>query len=381
MRKRSQSEARREQFRSVTLLPADWDAALPAGHFLRQASLHAHESSLPDVQPLYLCYRNAQAHIIFQAAFQLLPLRKDYLNRDAVKPWQHALWKAAVVVLRPRLLVAGQLYRHDIATLHAADSLSPFDAFLYYRRAIREAAQTCNIQAVLVKDAPEAFAPFFQHYEPKYLLLRNDISMSMALPEAWQSLADYEKSLKHKYAQRLRKARQHWQTLDVRELDADAVTAQANDIHELYLQVSARQTVRLGSIGKDYLPALRALHPERLKVWGIYEAGVMIAFASGWVEAHSFDMFYIGFDYGRNAALQLYFNILFFAVEQGIALRKERLILGRTALEAKARAGCTAQYLHTFVHIRNPLLRRVAERLQQGIISSEGDWEQRHPFK
>ena len=92
-------------------------------------------------------------------------------------------------------------------------------------------------------------------------------------------------------------------------------------------------------------------------------------------------MFYIGFDYSRNADLQSYFNILFFSVEQAITLKKQKLILGRTALDAKARIGCDARYLHTFLYIRNAFLRRLVFNKQQKVSVQEGNWEEKHPFK
>jgi predicted N-acyltransferase len=205
--------------------------------------------------------------------------------------------------------------------------------------------------------------------------------MELALPEHWQSMQDYEKSLKHKYAQRFRKVRQSWAGLDIRELSADDVSAKAAEIYALYMQVTENQSVRMGLLSEDFIPVLKRFYGDDLKVWGIYENGRMIAFASGWVQEASFDMFYIGFDYERNSALQLYFNILFFAIEQAIALKKPRLILGRTALEAKARVGCRPEYLNTFLHIRNPLLRNIVGRLQSKLGESGNEWEQRHPFK
>ena len=92
-------------------------------------------------------------------------------------------------------------------------------------------------------------------------------------------------------------------------------------------------------------------------------------------------MFYIVFDYSRNDSLQLYFNILFFSVEQAIRMGKKKLILGRTALEAKARIGCKPVYLSTFLYIKNPLVRNLMLRAQQSIAANEGEWENRHPFK
>jgi hypothetical protein len=92
-------------------------------------------------------------------------------------------------------------------------------------------------------------------------------------------------------------------------------------------------------------------------------------------------MFYIGFDYDRNAALYLYFNILFFSLEQAILLKKKNLVLGRTALDAKARLGCRPRYLSTFLYIKNRNIRNYVVRAQQQMTTEEGAWESKHPLK
>jgi len=368
-------------FESVNELPAAWQEQLPAHHFLQRDTLLAHEEAhLPHLRTVYaLLFLNNQ--VVGQAAFQVLSLQSTHISDAALKPWQRILWQAFTKVAQPKLLVAGQLFRHDIVSYHWQSSVTPFDAFQYYRQAIVDGMKKYKAQAILVKETPEELVPYFQHHAPQYLLLRNDSSMQLQLPAEWATFADYEKSLKHKYAQRLRKVRQSWQELEVRELSVAEVQAHADKIYQLYLQVTGNQQVRLGMLSKAFIPSLKAFYKDRLKVWGIFKEGEMIAFASAWVQDHSFDMFYIGFDYALNARLQLYFNILFFSIEQAIRLQKPQLILGRTALEAKARVGCKPQYLHTFLYIKNPLVRSAVSRLQQKFTEGAGEWENRHPFK
>jgi len=380
MRRNAKSN-RIEWYESTAALPADWDTFLPQTHFLKGSSLEVHESTaLPHLHTIYAAVRQEE-QLVAQAAFQVLTLQPAHLNKSAFKKWQYAAWKVFAKSTHPKLLVAGQLFRHDVSSFFWTDARTPFEAFNDYRRIMHLALKKTCAQAVLVKESPEAFVPYFQHYTPEYLLLRNDSSMQLDVWEEWQTFSDYEKSLKHKYAQRLRKVRQSWDALEVRELDALAVEENAAALYELYLQVTANQPVRLGLLSKNFLPALKKYYGSKLKIWGIYEAGKMIAFASAWVRERSFDMFYIGFDYKRNSELQLYFNLLFFAIEQAIALRKPQLLLGRTALEAKARVGCRPEYLHTFLFIKNPLIRTMVSRLQQRFTETTGEWENRHPFK
>jgi hypothetical protein len=366
---------------TVATLPANWDHHLPKNHFLLRNTLAAHERALlPHLKTSYAAMHHGDV-FVGQAAFQVLTLQEKHLNPFSLKGWQRVAWKAFANAGRPRLLVAGQLFRHDVVSFHWVDNLSPFDAFRYYRTAIDAALKKNCAYAVLVKEPPEVLVPYFQHQAPEYLLLRNDSSMQLIVPPEWTSFIHYEKSLKHKYAQRLRKVRQSMAALEVKELTSTDVAASAASIYELYLQVTANQPVRLGMLSKAFLPELKRHYGERLKVWGFYEEGQIIAFVSAWVQKYSFDMFYIGFDYARNSALQLYFNILFFAIEQAIVQEKPQLVLGRTALEAKARVGCKPTYLSTFLYIRNPVLRSLVGRLQQRFTEGAGEWENRHPFK
>lgn len=379
---KARSGAAIQWFAAVTDLPDDWDTLLPEGHFLKRSSLEAHERArLPHLETIYAGLRREDGAFIAQSAFQVLTLQKEHINAGGLKDWQACLWGLFSRIAQPRLVVAGQLFRHDVSSFYAPASVGPFDAFNYYRQIIRAVLQKKCAHAVLVKEPPEAFVPYFQHYAPDYLLLRNDSSMQLQLPADWASMADYEKSLKHKYAQRFRKVRQSWQSLRVQEMNGTEITAAADRLYDLYLQVTMNQPVRLGLLSKTFIPELKAFYGDKLKVWGVWEGDALIAFASAWVQADSFDMFYIGFDYQRNTELQLYFNILFFSIEQAILLRKPRLILGRTALEAKARVGCRPVYLHTFLYIRNPLLRNIVGRLQQRFSEGGGEWENRHPFK
>jgi hypothetical protein len=62
-------------------------------------------------------------------------------------------------------------------------------------------------------------------------------------------------------------------------------------------------------------------------------------------------------------------------------LKKPLLILGRTALDAKARLGCKPHYLSTFVYIRSRPIRLAVLAIQNTSQQQEGEWEQRHPLK
>jgi hypothetical protein len=379
--RRGSDEIDVQLYLQVKDIPVQWDELLPADHFLHTEQLVVSEQAkLPDVTFLYALI-SVDNIPVAASYFQVLHLRNYHLDTAQVKKAQGFLWEKFTAFLKPKLLVAGHLFRHDICSFYWKEAFSPFDAYKFYQAAINTAVKKTRAMAVLVKDMNESLVTYFQNYAPEYLVLRNDINMEMDMDPEWETMLQYEKSLKHKYAQRLRKVRSSWNKLEIKELSAEETLQQKEVIFQLYNKVSQRQLVRLGILSADYLPELKKQHPEELKIWMAYEEGKPVAFFSAWLHQEVLDMFYIGFDYTRNEELQLYFNILFFAVEQAINYRKKTLILGRTALEAKARLGCKAKYLSTFLYIPNGIIRSFVNQVQQNVNDSEGAWENRHPFK
>lgn len=370
-----------QYFYSYQNLPEVWDRFLPNGHYLKSDHLRVtEEANLPDLSFIYVLILRNDCPVLV-TAFQLLDFKNDHVHPEQVKPYQHLLWRLFVSVNKPKLLVSGHLFRHDINTCYFTEELSDYDAFVYHSTAIEKTVKKLKANAALIKDMPTKMAKYFQRYKPEYQIFKNDISMEMETDTSWKTLADYESALKHKYAQRLRKIRKQWKGVTIKEFSTEEVVTHKKEIHHLYELVSNHQQVRLGFISEDFLPKLKTYYKEKLRVWGIYGAGELIGFFSAWDIEGVFDMFYIGFDYQKNKKYSLYFNILFFSIEKAIELRKKKLILGRTALDAKARLGCVPRYLSTYLYIANPILRRVVARAQNETNEKEGAWEQRHPFK
>lgn len=363
-----------------TRLPDEWDSFIPVGHYLHSSNLAVTEQQqLPDISYIYTLVLHNDKPVL-AASFQLLRLKPKHVSRVHVKPYQHFLWSLFTSVIQPKLLVGGHLFRHDVASVFCADDVPFYGAYQHYTQAIDKASDICAANAVLIKDVPQKLVKYFQNYAPEFMMLRNDISMEMDIPSDWENIGDYETALKHKYSQRFRKIRQPWEELvSVKELSAEEVAKKKKELFELYKQVAKHQQVRIGFLNEDYIPLLVKNYPE-LKVWGIYRDTELIGFFSAWVTVSTFDMFYIGFDYELNRELNLYFNILFFSIEQAIAYKKSKLILGRTALDAKARLGCHPRYLSTFLFIKNRFIRQRIAQIQKNTDDREGAWEKRHPF-
>lgn len=365
---------------STTQLPKAWDSCLPTKHPLRSEALALYETiKLPDITCFYASFGDAEKPLAI-AYFQLLNVLPKHLNTGLLGGYQASLAPFCLNVFRPSLLIAGHLFRHDMLTFYAPN-LSPIEAYRAYEAMIQAVAKKSCAMATLIKDVPNDLVQYFQNFAPHYTQLRNDISMEMPLPKEWTSFEDYEKALKHKYAQKLRKVRAPMKQLSIKKLSSKEVFENAATLFQLYKQVSSRQPISLGLLNEAFLPELKKANEQELKIWAFYEGEKMVAFASAWVHATCFDMFYIGFDYERNASLSLYFNILYFSIEQAILHQKGKLNLGRTALEAKARLGCTPRYLPTFLFVKNVCIRALVNSKINQQHEQEGAWEERHPLK
>lgn len=367
-------------YTKASQIPADWHVLIPQSHYLQLANLELHEQMhLPDLSYVYaLIYYHHQA--VAAACFQILPLQEKHFALHKLPTLQRWGIKMLLTISKPKLMVAGHLFRHDIQSFYALPELSPYECFQCYVKAIAEAQRKFCLSFTVVKDMPQALVPYFQNHAKYFFPLRNDVSMQLHIPDAWKDIHHYEQSLKHKYAQRFRNIRNTWKQLQVKELSVQETHACANILYQLYEQVYQNQTVRLGKLNAAFLPMLKQHFPDTLRIWLITEENNPVAFFSAWDREDQFDMFYIGLDYHKNNALHLYFNILFFGLELAIAMRKKKLILGRTALEAKARIGCEPVYLSTYLYIKNFIIRNLVPILIS-TYHTEESWEQRHPFK
>ena len=115
-------------FRSVDELPESWDRLLPEQHPMRRSVLRLYEQT----HLQHLSYRYLISGTVSEpkalACFQLLTVQTSHLNPDLLKGWQSACVPPLLRLLRPGLLIAGHLFRHDVCTFYAHPDWSAFDA-------------------------------------------------------------------------------------------------------------------------------------------------------------------------------------------------------------------------------------------------------------
>jgi predicted N-acyltransferase len=236
--------------------------------------------------------------------------------------------------------------------------------------------------AFLIKDVPIPL-PDAALEKHGYRLFEGDAAMELHLSPDWKSFEDYVQALSKKYRQRALKITDAGKGLQVRYLEDTEVHKPGGKLESLYRQVWERQPWKPAYLGREYFLAMhRHLGPD-FRIQGFFEGENLLAFAS-----HQFhpgdvlEIHYIGIDYSRNEDRALYFNLLFGAIQAGIAQGKKCIWFGRTSEDAKASAGATPAFPLHYIKIRRGLASAIFKKLQaQARNQKAPDWQKRNPFK
>lgn len=370
------------KFRSVNELPTEWNLALQnTKHPLHSSQIGLSEACATAHMQYYYVMTYAGNRLVMCSYFQHLQIQVSHFNCKSRLPEWLGL-QSIIQCLRPSLLVAGNLFRHDAFYVQPIGPYQEDESCNWYLDTVEEMMRISKASGVFIKDLPEAQAAVMNRH-PRFMSMQDDITMVFDIPSEWTSMNDYQQALKHKYVQRFKKIRKQAVPLTVKALSLLDIEQEQYTLEALYRQVSDHQMVSMGKINHAYFPAqAKALgHDYRVFAW--YDAeGNMKAFSSAIVRNGLYDMNYIGFDYASNNEYALYFNILFHCMQEAIEGKHRRLILGRTALEAKAILGCHPENMHGYYRLRHPLVRTMFKLISKQFNTQWGDtWRNRHPFK
>ncbi len=373
-------------YHSLEDLPPSWDETLDEDDALHSSKIGVTElANTPDIKNYYVegyCPNNT---IVFQAYAQQLQVHSGHFNLEGnkIKQW---FIRTSIDIVKPKMLVAGNLFRHDVQMLKFhKPSLNRLDRSKIVDNAIDYMLKYTHSQGVFLKDIPKPIAKYFLT-KKEYQRMDSDIAMHLDIPKHWQSFEDYQNDLKRKYRNRAKSTRKSFAQVRTQALDLEEINFYKKEMHALYKQVTQNQVVSMGELSEDYVLELKKSLGEKYQVTGFFldENGTekLIAFSSAIIHDDVHDMNYIGFDYSYNQRYSLYFNMLFNCVECAIGNRCKKLLLGRTALEAKAIVGCEPDYLYTFYKLKSRFINEIVKNITARFENRLGDgWENRHPFK
>lgn len=306
---------------------------------------------------------------VLAVAMQLVDVSLDRLRRASAEPLPGLDTSSLEQRLRQRVLVCGNLLSSGLdgfaTCLPPALALRAVGEVLYRVRRAEKLNGPPDL--VVVKDFTAAQRDEARVLEDlSYRVMDGGPSMVLPLEPGWSSHDDYLASMTSKYRSAV-KRKVLAPVLEggcrVVRLTPAEVARHASRLQALHLEVQDNAEVRPVTVSEAYWPAMASLE-EACVVTAIMRGDEVLGFLLAQGDGDETRAAQIGFDREAAKALPLYLRLLHTAVEVGLERRAARVVLGRTALEPKARMG--ARPVDTFLWVRHRV--PVVNALTRGLV-------------
>jgi hypothetical protein len=237
-----------------------------------------------------------------------------------------------------------------------------------------------GVCAILIKDFQEPLQPEQDFEEERYSHCNVEPNMVVTLPPEIESLQQYIELFSKKYRNRAKGILKAGAPIEMRYMSLEDIVAQEKELYALYDQIFERAKFKLIKLPENYFSSVKQIYPNEFTVRGFYHEGKLLAFASNFeLKDGSLEAHYIGLDYSRNPEFELYQNVLYCMINEGITRKCKIVNLGRTASEIKTTVGAKAEDLICYIKPQNTISRIIQKPFVA--LLQPGEWTPRNPFK
>lgn len=351
---------------------SDWDqVAQKSTIFLSRDYLNAIETSAPEntSQKYAIAYEDKIPVVIVACQVAEISGERLFQQGDSIKSSLTKKYKEKVLVCGN--LVSSGL--HGVAFAKDFDTETGWRILAEILYKIRRAEKlTGEVGFVLIKDIKGAEIENSEVVERfSFRRVQTDPDMVLDFEENVSCFDDYLKCLNSKYRSRIKKV---IKTIDDANFKTEKlIITKENDkhLHQLYLEVEKRSSVRLATLPEGYFFQLQKNLGDNFSCYSIKKDEEIIAFISTIKDGDDAMGYYLGIDYNINDNYPLYFRLLQLVVQSAIEMNCKRVKFGRTALEPKANLG--AKPVDSFVWARHrvPIVNFVIRKLFRNIPFDE----------
>lgn len=206
-------------------------------------------------------------------------------------------------------------------------------------------------------------------------------NMILNLDDSWNVFDDYLKAIKSKYRVRAKRAFKKLGTdVEKRVLTSVDVEKYQQRIFDLYLETASEADFNLFTLPINYFKLLQEYLGDKIKIVAYFIDEEMIGyytilFNTEYMEAH-----YLGYDKSKNAARQIYLNMLFDLIKEGIDAKANKIQFARTALEIKSSIGAIPYDMLCYLKHKTGWKNAMLPKLLTFMVP-EKEWKPRTPFK
>jgi hypothetical protein len=296
---------------------------------------------------------------------EFIPEPGPVASESRLGKWLGKKMNARAAATRARITIFGN-------ALHAGSwgwqvSLEKAESAELLSAHIRETAEKIDAQKpsshfYIVKDfvgTDDYYSEVFER--DKYRKLPTEPKMILEVDPTWENISGYEMVLKKKYRKRFRDIRKRGVSLEVFELGEEDLKIMETEIHALFEAVQNASSFNLVHIKKGYFRELKKIMKEEFSVFGYRMNHKLVGFRSGFYTPAGLETHFIGLDYSFNREFELYQNMLYDYLEEGIRKKVKQVDFGRTASEIKSNLGAiplpVLNYVRATDTIGNKLLK------------------------
>ena len=378
-------------YQTVENLPDVWDNLVAHDIFLQSIYLKALEDASPNNIELFYVGIFDDDQLVGVAIIQRVQLYlKDMFRTLEASCLKTAIKDGVSKVLKGNILVVGNLtHTGQHGLFYQNEKMSQatylhlvFKAVEALKKDIKE-KQNKTIRAILFKD-------YFQqdsiHLETAFFNTHNlhkvsvQPNMIMKINSDWLKPNDYVVSLNKKYKKRFKSARTRLNGMVCFELDSEAVKANSNRLHKLYLNVSNNAQFNTFILPENHFYSLKLQLQDNFRVFGYYLNEELIGFFTLILNGKHLETYFLGYDAEHQYTHQLYLNMLYDMIQYAIKNKFTSVVYARTAMEIKSSVGAKPEPMLVYIKHTNSFLNAILKQIF-GLMNPKQDWEERHPFK
>lgn len=243
---------------------------------------------------------------------------------------------------------------------------------------IQKVAINYGAKAILWKDF---FSKCDALKENGYFSFSYQPAMILTFSAKWQTMKDYELSLSSKYRVRLQRARNKMKEVIWLNLSEEEIVKWQSDLYKLYTGVVSEAVFNMATVPESFFSSMKKTFKDEYNLVAGFFEGELICFYSTLVNGETLEANLAGFKESSNLEKQLYLNMLFLMIEDGIRTKAEKINFYRTAMEIKSSVGAKGYDTLIYIKPTSKWMAPLFPVLIPWFSPKTPSWQPRSPFK
>uniref|UniRef100_UPI0039A751FE hypothetical protein n=1 Tax=Ornithobacterium rhinotracheale TaxID=28251 RepID=UPI0039A751FE len=205
-------------------------------------------------------------------------------------------------------------------------------------------------------------------------------NMVMNLHKNWKEFSDYLQAMRTKYRTRAKRAFKKSNDLQFCTLTLNEIEQYKNEIYEQYQCVFENAEVKSYVLPPNYFYTLKKELKDDFELIAGFLDKKLVCFYTLIKNRNELESGFLGYDAAYLQVYALYQRMLYEMIAKGIALKVQKIIFSRTALEIKSSVGAIPEEVFVFAKAKNLVLNYFLDKIV-AFFYKEPKFEARNVFR